>query len=57
MTGKLDQEPLFLLFLDLRKVYFNLDRGQVMKTLEGYREGKKMQVIIMEFWERQEKVT
>ena len=29
------QDPLFIIFLDLTKCYNNLDRGQLLKTLEG----------------------
>ena len=34
-----DQDPLFLVFLDLRKVYKNLDQGKLLQTLAGYGEG------------------
>ena len=44
-----DQDPLFLVLLGLRKVYDNLDRGWILKTLEGYGAGPKMWVILEEF--------
>ena len=36
-----DQDPLFLVFLDLRKAYENLDCGHIPKTLGGYGAGPK----------------
>ena len=33
------QEPLFLIFLDLRKTYENMDRDRLLITLEGYGAG------------------
>ena len=35
------QNPLFLVLLDLRKAYDNLERGWLSKTLEGYGRGLK----------------
>ena len=52
-----DQDPIFLVFLDLRKAYDNLDRGRLLNTLEGYGAGPKMRDIMEEFWERQGGVT
>ena len=51
------QEPLLLLLLDLRKAYDNFDRGQLLKTLEGYGAGPKMWGMLAEFWARQEVFT
>ena len=34
-----DQDPLLLVFLDLIKVYDKLDHGQLLETLDVYREG------------------
>ena len=45
-----DQDLLFLVFLDRRKAYENLERGWLLKTLEGYGAGPKMQGIMAEFW-------
>ena len=45
-----DQDPLFLMFLDLRKADENLDRGHLIQTLEGYGTGPKMWVIMVKFW-------
>ena len=51
-----DQDPLVLVLLDLRKLYDNLVRGQLLKTLEGYGAGPKMWDIIVDFWARHEVV-
>ena len=52
-----DQEPLFWVLLDLRKSYDNLDRGRLMKTLEGYGSGPKIRDVLAGFWAQQEVVT
>ena len=44
----LDNETLFLVFLDLMKAYDNLNSVRILKTLEGYREGPKMRSILEE---------
>ena len=36
------QDPILLIFLDLRKMYDNLDRVRILKTSEGYGVGPKM---------------
>ena len=53
----IDQDPLLLVFLELRKVYDTLDRRFLLKTLEGYRSGPKLHGILVEFWESQWVVT
>ena len=50
----MDQDPLLLVFLDLRKEYDNLDQVRLLKTLEGYGTGPKIRVMLAEFWEWQE---
>ena len=52
----MDQDPLFLVFLNLIKAYDNLDYGRILKTLERYRAGPKMRGIVAELWARQEVV-
>ena len=52
-----DQDPLFLVFLDLRKAYEKIYRGRLTNTLEGYGAGLKLQGLLKEFWSRQEVVT
>ena len=51
------QDPLLLVFLDLRKAYNTLDRGRLFQTLERYGAGTRMRGILEEFWENQEFVT
>ena len=38
----IDQDPLLLVLLDLKKAYDNQDHGRNLQTLEGYRAGQKM---------------
>ena len=37
-----EQEPLYQIYLDLRKAYDALDRGQCLKILAGYRVGPNL---------------
>ena len=53
----INQEPLLLVFLDLRKAYETLDQGSILMTLEGYGAGPHMCGILADLWERQEVVT
>ena len=53
----MDQDPLFLVFLYLRKSNDILDHGHILKTLEGYGVGPKMGDILAEFWVWQEVCT
>ena len=55
--ASVDQKPLFLVFLDLRKAYDNQYCGRLLKTLERYGAEPKMWGILAEFWARQEVVT
>ena len=48
----MDQDLLFLVFLDLNNSHDNLDRGRLMQTLEGYGEGPKIRGLLAEFWLR-----
>ena len=50
------QYPIFLVFLDLRKLYDSLYQGRLLKTLEGYRAGQKNRGVLAEFRERKEVV-
>ena len=40
--ARVDHEPLFLVFLDLRKAYDTVDRDRLIQTLEGYGAGPCM---------------
>ena len=48
--ASVDQDPLLLLFLELRKSYDNMDCGRLLKTFEGYEARPKMWGILAEFW-------
>ncbi len=37
-----DQEPLYQIYLDLRKAYDALDRGRCLEILAGYRVGPNL---------------
>ena len=52
-----DQDPLLLVLLDLRKVYINLDWGRLLQTIEGYGAGPKLQGLLTKFWLRQKVIT
>lgn len=52
-----DQDPLFLVFLDLRKIYENMDHGRLLQTLAGYGAGPKLRGLLVSFWLGQEVVT
>ena len=47
--ASVDQDPLLLVSMDLIKSYKNLDRGQLLKTLEGYGAGPKIWGMLAEF--------
>ena len=52
----IDQEPLLIVLLDLRKAYDMLDLVCLLNTLEGYGVVPKLRGILEEFWENQEVV-
>ena len=43
--ASVDQDPIFLVFLDLSKSYDNLDCGRLLQTLAGKRAGPKQSVL------------
>ena len=47
----MEQEPLYVNFLDLKKAYDTMDRGRLMQVLKGYRVGPKMRALIQFFWD------
>ena len=53
----IDQVPIFLVFIYLRKEYGTLDQGHLLEILEGYCIGPHMCGILADFWECQEVVT
>ena len=52
----IDQDPLFLVFLDIRKAYDTLDQDRLLVTLEGYVAGPWLCEILDTFWECQQVV-
>ena len=52
-----DQSPLFIVFLDLRKAYDNLYHWRLLQTIEGYRAGTKQWGLLAELWSHQGVVT
>ena len=55
--ASMDQDPLFPLFLDLRKAYKDLERGRLPQKLAGYGMEPNLWGLLVEFWELQEVVT
>ena len=47
----IDQDLLFLIFLDLRKTYYTVDRDLIIITLEGYGAGPRMCGLSETLWE------
>ncbi len=47
----IEQEPLYVNFLDLKKAYDTMDRGYLMDVLKGYGASPKMQALIKFFWD------
>ena len=54
---RIDQEPLFLIFLDLRKAYETVYWYNLIIKLEGYGAGPRMCGILETFWYCQQVVT
>ena len=50
--ASVEQDLLFLVFLDIQKLYDNLDHERLLNTLEGYGVGPKIRDILEEFWYR-----
>ena len=44
-------EPLFQVFLDVRKAYDSLDRGWCIEILRGYMMGNRMARLIAHHWD------
>ena len=54
--SSVNQEPLFLVFLNLKKAYDTVDHGRLIRTLEGYEAGPQMCKLLATFWDHQEVV-
>ena len=46
-----DQEPLYQIYLDLRKAYHALDRGGCLEILAGYGVGPNLIRLQKKFWD------
>ena len=46
-----DQEPLYQIYLDLRKAYDALDRGRCLEILAGYSVGPNLLCLQKKFWD------
>ena len=55
--ASVDQDPLFLIFLDLQKAYDTVDLGRLLVTLEVYCSGPHMCWLLAVFWCQQEVFT
>ena len=60
MEAKLSQhmvglvhEPLFQVFLDVRKAYDSLDRDRCLQLLSGYEMGTNLARLLDNYWKRQ----
>ena len=54
--ASIDQDPLLLVFLDLRKAYDTVGRERLLITLKGYGAGPCMCGLLETFWDRQQVV-
>ena len=45
-------EPLFQVFLDVRKAYYLLEKGICLDILRGYKLGKQLARLIFHYWEK-----
>jgi hypothetical protein len=46
-----DKDPLYQIYLDLRKAYDALDRGQCLEILAGYSVGPSLLRLQKQFWD------
>ena len=54
--ANINQDPLFLVFLDLRTAYDTVDRDHPIIALEGYVAGPRLCGILETFWDYQQVV-
>ena len=52
--ARVNQYPLFLVFLELMKAHNTEDRVRLIRTLEGYSAGQQMCDLLATFWVHQE---
>ena len=48
--ASVDRDPLFLVFLYLRKAYYTVDREFPIQTLEGYSTRPRLCGLLETFW-------
>ena len=51
--SRIKQDPFFLVFINLRKSYNTLDRGRLIRNLEGYGAVPHMCDLLATFWAHQ----
>ena len=51
--ASIDQSPLFLVFMDLRKAYDTMYRERLLIRLDGYGVGPHQCELLETFWDRQ----
>ena len=54
--ARIDQDPLFLVFLDLIKAYDTMDRDLLLITREGYGAGPRLCGILEALWDCQQAI-
>ena len=52
--AKIQQVPVYEVFLDLRKAYDSVDRGRLLEILEGYGVGANALRLLRQFWDSQQ---
>ena len=55
--ASVEQDPLFLVFLDLSKAKNTVDLGHLISDMEGYDAGPQMCELLSNFWVHQEVFT
>jgi Reverse transcriptase (RNA-dependent DNA polymerase) len=48
------QEPLFQVYLNLKKAYDTLDRPRALETLKNYGMGTRLRTLLHQYWQQQQ---